>query len=275
MKRRLPTQLLDLLTYWLGNCFSCVKWDGILSKIFKLNFGVRQGAVLSPFLFAIYLDDLIDFRRSNYSSFVILYADDIMLLARSIRELQCMLIDCERELLWLDMTINSKKSSCMRIGPRCGVNCCNLTISCGTELPWVTSIRYLGVHILQSSIFKCSLDQRKRAFYRSLNAIFGRIGRTASEEVVIKIVTCKCLPILLYGTEVMQLTKTDIKSLDFIVNRFLMKLFRTSNISVIEECRLMFGVKLPSTLIASRIALFQSKIQFLNNTVLKLFSKVA
>ena len=60
MKRRLPTQLLDLLTYWLGNCFSCVKWDGILSKIFKLNFGVRQGAVLSPFLFANNLDDLID-----------------------------------------------------------------------------------------------------------------------------------------------------------------------------------------------------------------------
>jgi hypothetical protein len=124
---------------------------------------------------------------------------------------------------------------------------------------------------MQSRIFKCSLDQRKRAFYRSLNAIFGRIGRTASEEVVIKIITCKCLPILLYGTEVMQLNKTDLTSLDFIINRFLMKLFRTSNISVIDECRLMFGMKLPSTLIASRITRFISQIQFVNNSLLNLF----
>jgi hypothetical protein len=272
MKRRIPNQLLVLLTYWLGNCFSCVKWDGILSQVFKLDFGVRQGSVLSPFLFAIYLDDLIDFRRSNYSSFVILYADDIMLLARSIREIQRMLTDCERELLWLDMTINSKKSCCMRIGPRCNAKCSNPTISCGSELPWVTSIRYLGVHIIQSRFFKCSLDQRKRAFYRSLNTIFGRIGRSASEEVVIKLVTSKCLPILLYSTEVMQLNKSDLKSFDFIINRFLMKLFRTSNLHVINDCREMFGVILPSILIASRTTRFLSKLKCLNNSVMNIFS---
>ena len=45
------------------------------------------------------------------------------------------------------------------------------------------------------------LDQAKRAFHRSLNAVYGRVGRFASEEVVIEIVTSKCLPILLYSTE--------------------------------------------------------------------------
>ena len=59
MKRK----LLDLLVHWLENCFSRVKWDGILSHVFKLDFGVRQGSVSPPFLFAIYLDDLIDFPR--------------------------------------------------------------------------------------------------------------------------------------------------------------------------------------------------------------------
>ena len=110
MKRRIPTKLLDLLVYWLENSFSCIKWDGCLSHVFKLEFGVRQGSVLSPFLFAIYLNELVDYRRSYYSNFVILYAYDITLLARSVCELQRMLTACERELSWLDMSINFKKS---------------------------------------------------------------------------------------------------------------------------------------------------------------------
>jgi len=42
---------------------------------------------------------------------------------------------------------------------------------------------------------------------------------------------------------------TDTNSLDFAINRFLMKLF--NNINIIEECRVNFGVILPSSLITS------------------------
>jgi len=45
---------------------------------------------------------------------------------------------------------------------------------------------------------KCSLDACKRGFYRAANSIFGKIGRTASEEVVLQIISTKCLPILLW-----------------------------------------------------------------------------
>ena len=41
----------------------------------------------------------------------------------------------------------------------------------------------MGVHIVNSRSFKCSLDAAKDAFYRSANAIFGKIGRIAFEEV--------------------------------------------------------------------------------------------
>jgi len=44
----------------------------------------------------------------------------------------------------------------------------------------------------------------------------------------------------LYGLECFLVAKADIKSLDFAVTRFLMKLFRTTNIDVIEECKLFF-----------------------------------
>ena len=50
----------------------------------------------------------------------------------------------------------------------------------------------------------------------------------ASEEVVLELVKCKCLPILLYGLECCPLNKSDVQSLDFAVStRFLMKLFKS------------------------------------------------
>ena len=56
-------------------------------------------------------------------------------------------------------------------------------------------MRYLGVFIIKSRVIKCDLDQAKRSFYRAVNAIFGRIGRIASEEVIIQLINSKCIPI--------------------------------------------------------------------------------
>ena len=83
-------------------------------------------------------------------------------------------------------------------------------------------MRYLGVFIVKSHVFKCDLDHAKRSFYREVNAIFGRIGRIAFEEVIIQLIKSKCIPVLIYGLEVCPpLTKSDLKFLDFPVNRFL------------------------------------------------------
>jgi len=62
--------------------------------------------------------------------------------------------------------------------------------------------------------------------YRAANAMFGRIGRTASEEVVLRLMLTKCIPILLYGFEACPMRKTDLNSLDFVENRLFMKLFQ-------------------------------------------------
>ena len=88
-------------------------------------------------------------------------------------------------------------------------------------------MRYLGLFIVQSlvSLDVYTLDHAKRSFYRAVNGIFGKIGRTASEEIVLGLIKTKCLPILLYGLEACPLNKTNLRSLDFSVNRFFMKLF--------------------------------------------------
>jgi len=77
------------------------------------------------------------------------------------------------------------------------------------------------------------LDHAKRSFYRAANAIFGKVGRVASEEVTLHLIKSKCIPVLLYGLEVCPLNKSQIASLDFVINRFFMKLFNTNNMEII------------------------------------------
>ena len=59
------------------------------------------------------------------------------------------------------------------------------------------------------------------------NSIFGKIGRIASEEVMLQLIKSKCVPVLLCGIEACALNKSQMASLDFVVNRFFMKLFNT------------------------------------------------
>ena len=54
---------------------------------------------------------------------------------------------------------------------------------------------------------------------------------------------------LIYGLECFSLPKSDLKSLDFAVTLFLMKLFRSSNTEIIAECQHYFGFSLPSKLV--------------------------
>ena len=81
-------------------------------------------------------------------------------------------------------------------------------------------MRYLGVYFVQSGYLKCSLTVAKRGFYRAANSIFGKIGRCASEEVILQLISSKCIPILLYGLEVLPMQKYQLNSLDFVINRF-------------------------------------------------------
>ena len=62
-------------------------------------------------------------------------------------------------------------------------------------------------------------------FYRSLQGIFGSVGCVASEQVVVKLMKKKCLPILYYAIKVCPLNKAHINSLDFAVGSCFSKIF--------------------------------------------------
>ena len=114
-------------------------------------FGVRQGSVLALFLFAVFLDELSDTCNLDRNRFIVVYAaDDLLLTSPSVVNLENLIHLCERELNWLDMTINYKKSCCLRIGPRCDVSCANITSLNGHVLPWTNVIINLGFFLLFS-----------------------------------------------------------------------------------------------------------------------------
>ena len=237
-------------------------------RLFKLTCGIRQGGVLSPSLFAVYIDSVIEkIRVSEYGCEInwakvgiLVYADDILLLAPSVHSLQNLLRICEVELQLLDMTINASKSVCMRVGPECHVTPANIVTCDGNEIQWQSGMRYLGVYITSSRAFSCVFDNARKAFYRAFNAIFGKIGRNASEEVVLHIMKYKCLPLLMYGLEVCPTKKHQVKSLDFVLTNSFMKIFQTKSKDVVTDCMLFFNFPTIGTAINKRKEKFLRKL---------------
>ena len=67
------------------------------------------------------------------------------------------------------------------------------------------------------------------------------------------------IPVLTYGLECFSLRKADVKSLDFAVVRFLMKLFSSTNIDTINDCRWYFDFQIPSEVLEKKRAKFERK----------------
>jgi len=96
LERGLPGRIIRVLIDWHGKLFCMVKWNGSFSSWFCVKSGVRQGGILSPFLFIIYIDSVISsLRLSDYGCHLreeyvgcIIYADDILLLSASVTNLQ-------------------------------------------------------------------------------------------------------------------------------------------------------------------------------------------
>ena len=78
----------------------------------------------------------------------------------------------------------------------------------GHKIHWSNEIRYLGVYLVSCKIFSIPLDNAKKSFCRPFNALFSKVGRVASDNVVVELLKTKCFPILLYGMEACPLTKT-------------------------------------------------------------------
>ena len=117
MQRKVPIILLNIIMAWYDGLRCRVKWDDHWSDCFTISAGVRQGGVLSRDLYCLYVDELICILRSsgigcylrNIFAAALLYADDMVVLAPSLKGLQKLLLLCQGYCSEWDIRLNDKK----------------------------------------------------------------------------------------------------------------------------------------------------------------------
>ena len=283
MARMIPRALLSVLEHWFSICYTCVRWGSCVSQFVGLSCGVRQGGVLSPHLFAIYVDDVIysvdrddACTKINFVPVsIFMYADDILLLSSSVTSLQRLVELVESELAALDLAINASKSACIRIGKRYGVDCSDIMLRNGNVVPWVNCLRYLGVFIRSSFTFKCDFDNAKKSFFRAFNSVYGRVGQSASLDVIFHLVTMKCLPILTYGLSACPVNKSEVHSLGFTLFKISAKVLGTGCGNVVNDCMKFFGLAPLSEKISMFKLRFLAKYVNTDNYICRAFSECA
>ena len=109
-----------LINIYSLNCAK-VKWNNTLSDEFPLNNGVKQGGVISPLLFSLYLDPLLRHLEDsgkgcfmgNLCANAFAYADDIIILAPTCSSLRSLIKICEEYSNEYCLIFNPSKCSLM------------------------------------------------------------------------------------------------------------------------------------------------------------------
>lgn len=144
-------------------CESCMRLGGEAgyTDFFPVETGVRQGCILSPLLYSIFINGLavalkqrgLGARIDVAGSFllcVLLYADDIALLAESEEEMQQLLdVVAEYARRWR-FEINHSKCGAVRFNRKGAEVPSSALLLGGVPIPWVRSYKYLGVELCGS-----------------------------------------------------------------------------------------------------------------------------
>ena len=201
--------ILRLLIFSYVHQDCSVLWNGSNSSTFNISNGVRQGAVLSPTLFNLYIDSLFERLRESgcgcwiddlfYGAWG--YADDIALLAPSREALQRMVNICQSFFMdhgiqiSINPDINKTKTKVIKFGVH-DQEC--LPIYLGDRpLPYVEQWEHLGVLICSDESSAHDLNLKKQAFIGKVHGLQQELGKQ-DPAVFIKLV--KIYLLHLYGS---------------------------------------------------------------------------
>ena len=214
MERKTPIVLLRIIMSWYSGLKCRVKWGDHFSDWFEITAGVRQGGVLSPDFYSIYVDKLISYlMKLGVGCYVfglfaaaLFYADDMAILSPSIRGLQMLLNACADYCQEWDICLNVKKTKCLYYGKKCDF-IADVMID-GKKVEWVDQWPYLGVMLNSNKVFDCSIQEPVKKFYCCANSVF-RIDGHSDEIVMLQLAESHCIPLLTYAIEIVHVCNRD------------------------------------------------------------------
>jgi hypothetical protein len=210
----LPQKFLLVLQSLYQNVKCSVRVNGCLSDWFPVSIGLKQGCILSPILFNLYLNSLVEEIRDSGIGVdlegeiigMLLYADDIVFLAETEADLQRLLSILHKWSETWNMSVNVDKTKVVHF--KCGPatpRSAGPFLYGETELEVVERYRYLGVvlteHLDLSITAKCIAQSAQRAL--GLLIAKGRAHGGFPFDVYTKLYNSLVVPILDYGSAVL------------------------------------------------------------------------
>jgi hypothetical protein len=220
---KLPIVIVRLLFKMYTGLSACIFWNGVASSSFPVLNGVRQGGILSPILFCVYLDGLIArLTEAKIGCFighiyvgVFVYADDIAIIAPTPLAMRKMLDICDRYANEYSIKFNANKSKCLYFpsascSHQADSNQLPLFTIAGDYIEYVDSWPHLG-HILNTD-FSDDPDiiHRHNATVRQINDVLCYFGKL---DPVVKLRLLYSFCSSFYGCELWDLRRNKINML--------------------------------------------------------------
>ena len=171
------TKFLNFLICIYGSTKFKILSNGEYSNPFETHTGLKQGCLMSPILFSIYLNDLHEYLEGglyidDLNVRLLMYADDIVILSEDINVLQKMIEKLEEYCEIWNMEVNLEKSAIMvfRNGGR--LSSAEKWKYKGENVKIVSEYTYLGVIITPKLSFQKHLESRNSVAKSGMNAVW-------------------------------------------------------------------------------------------------------
>ena len=230
--RGIPTTILRLIQELYRGASCKVLHRGKLGLPFQVRSGVKQGCILSPLLFLIVLDwvmDKVDATPKGIQWILnsklgdLCFADDICLLTHNKEDMEYKLSQLIKYAGQVGLKINVGKTKLLRIGTKIP---CKFVIE-GEEIEEVKSFQYLGSVFTADGGADEDVENRllkaKQAF-----AALRNIWRAnqISRNVKLKFFRTNVLSVLLYGCETWKVTNKIVGKIQVFVNKSLRQILK-------------------------------------------------
>ena len=204
-------------------------WKGHLSRSFGTSNGIRQGGIISPILFCVYMDVLLkrleaegvgcQIGKHYYGA--LSYADDLTLSVPSIAGLRKMLEICGEYGEEFSVDYNPTKTVCMAFSRRKVDVKPNVQL-CGITLKWVDNVKHLGNHLEYNLRETKEVTMKKSDLIQRVNTLLVTLGRS-TDTIISKVFTSKCAHF--YGAQAWNFKDKAIEYFQTAWNRCIRRLF--------------------------------------------------